>query len=154
MSKKDYIERTLIKLKREYGKDELVSTLLKQISEKDIELGKLRSEIDYLQNELEIDKEQKEINRTARVEARKDELYRMKIEHIKSQRLKIKKLRSLNSDLIAKNYALKKMNLITEIKTVIKHHTYRITDENGNKWEVLELSDITILLDEAETQSC
>jgi hypothetical protein len=106
MAKEDYIERTLIKLKRQYSKDELVAALLKQISEKDIELGKLSAEIDYLQNELQSNKEQKEINRLAKVEARKEELYRRKVEDNQKQRAEIKQLRAMRSDLIAKNYAL------------------------------------------------
>jgi hypothetical protein len=110
MEKKDYIERTLIKLKRKYSKDELVSVLIKQISEKDIEIGKLSSEVDYLQNELQIDKEQKEINRLAKVEARKKELYRIQVENNRNQRAEIKKLRMMLSDLIAKNHALNEQN--------------------------------------------
>lgn len=108
MAKEDYIERTLIKLKRQYSKDELVAALLKQMSEKDIELGKLSAEVDYLQNELQSDKEKKEINRLAKVEARKEELYRMKVEDYRKQRAEIKQLRSTRSDLIAKNHALQK----------------------------------------------
>ena len=46
----DYIDRILIKLKRKYGKDELVATLIKQIKEDQIKIGQLSSEIDYLKN--------------------------------------------------------------------------------------------------------
>lgn len=106
MEKQDYFERTLIKLKRQYSKDELVASLLKQISEKDIEIGKLKAEVDYLQNELQIDKEHKKINRLAKIEARKEELYQMKVEDNKKQRAEIKRLHLLKSDLIAKNHAL------------------------------------------------
>lgn len=106
MAKEDYIERTMIKLQRQYSKDELVAALLKQISEKDIEIGKLCAEVDYLQNELRSNKEQKEINKLARVEARKEELYRMKIEENQKQRAEIKELKMVQSDLISKNIAL------------------------------------------------
>ncbi|MEC7753820.1 MAG: hypothetical protein VYB44_07305 [Bacteroidota bacterium] len=34
------------------------------------------------------------------------------------------------------------MNIIEELEKVIKHHTNFITDENQNKWRVLEVSDI------------
>jgi len=104
MAKEDYIERSLIKLKRQYSKDDLVAAFLKQISEKDIEIGKLSAEVDYLQNELQSDKEQKKINMLAKVEARKEELYRIKVENNRKQREKIKQLRMLRNDLIAKNY--------------------------------------------------
>ena len=106
MTKEDYIDRTLIKLKRQYRKDELVAALLKQISEKDVELGKLRSEVDYLQNELQSNKEQKEINRLAKIEVRKEELYCIKAENNRKQRAEIKQLRTVRGDLIAKNNAL------------------------------------------------
>jgi hypothetical protein len=47
-------EDVLIRLKREYGKDELVASLLKDIKELKIEHGKSQSYID----ELKFDKEQ------------------------------------------------------------------------------------------------
>ena len=47
---KDYIDRALIKLKRKYGKDELVATLSKQLSEAQTENGKLKSYIDELKH--------------------------------------------------------------------------------------------------------
>ena len=46
--KKDYIDRAIIKLKRKYGKDELVATLNRQISEAQTENGKLKSHIEEL----------------------------------------------------------------------------------------------------------
>jgi hypothetical protein len=113
MGKKDYIERTILRLKRQYSKDELVAALLKEISEKDVLIGKLSAEIDYLQHELQSNKEQKEINRLAKIEVRKEELYRMKVEDNRKQRAEIKKLRMIRNDLMAKNNALsKKLELI------------------------------------------
>lgn len=44
----EFYDGVLIKLHRKYGKDELVSSLTKKISEKDIEIGKLKSYIDEL----------------------------------------------------------------------------------------------------------
>lgn len=44
----DFYEDVLVKLHRKYGKDELVLALKKQISEKDIEIGILKSEKDEL----------------------------------------------------------------------------------------------------------
>ena len=37
--------------------------------------------------------------------------------------------------------------ILKELREVIKHHTHHITDENNNKWEVIEVSDITDVLD-------
>lgn len=44
----EFYDGVLIKLHRKYGKDELVSSLTKNISEKDVEIGKLKSYIDEL----------------------------------------------------------------------------------------------------------
>ncbi len=42
--------------------------------------------------------------------------------------------------------------MINELKEVIKHHTHSITDENGNKWKVLELSDVENIIDDNENE--
>lgn len=107
-NKQDFYDRTLIRLKRQYGKDEVVAALIKKLSEAETEIGKLSAEIDYLQNELQSNKEQKEINRMAKVEARKEELYRLKVEETRKQRAEIKQLRHLRNDLICKCSALEK----------------------------------------------
>ena len=48
-----YIDNVLIKLRREYSKDELVSALSKRLSETEIENGKLKSYIDELESKIE-----------------------------------------------------------------------------------------------------
>jgi hypothetical protein len=48
-----YIDNVLIKLRREYSKDELVSALSKRLSEAEIENGKLKSYIDELESKIE-----------------------------------------------------------------------------------------------------
>jgi len=102
MAKKDYIERSLIKLKRQYGKDEYVSHLLKEASEKDIEIGKLHSEIDELQHELYTDQEAKQITRQARTHARKEELYiSIRKRNVKLQK-QVRELRKLRDNLMSK----------------------------------------------------
>jgi len=107
-NKHDFYDRTLIRLKRQYEKDEVVAVLIKKLSEAETEIGKLSAEIDYLQNELQRDKEQKEINRLAKVEARKEELYRIKVEDNRKQRTEIKKLTHIRNDLIGKCSALER----------------------------------------------
>lgn len=104
----DFYDRTLISLKRQYSKDEVVAALIKKLTEAEIEVGKLKAEIDYLQNELQSDKEQKEIVRAGKIEARKDELYKMKVEECKKQRAEIKQLRHQRNDLIAKCFSLER----------------------------------------------
>ena len=103
----DYIDRTILKLRRQYGKEELVAALIKQLREKDVEIGKLNSEIDHLNAELQSDKEEKEINKTARVQVRKDELYKLQKEKNREQLIEIRKLRKMRDDLIAENVYLK-----------------------------------------------
>lgn len=51
-------EDILIKLKRKFGKDELVLFLNKKIKELELEKGKLLSEIDFLNYQNEQDKKQ------------------------------------------------------------------------------------------------
>jgi len=53
MDKKDFIERSLVKLKRKYGKDELVMSLIKRIKQIELENGILKSEVDELNYKLE-----------------------------------------------------------------------------------------------------
>jgi len=105
--KRDYIERALIKLKRQYSKDEVVSLLFKQISEKDFLIGQQQSEIDELKFELEkINKNT--INKYAKIKARKDELYNNLL-NINNKKIKeVRELTRLRDDLIAKNFALQK----------------------------------------------
>lgn len=40
------------------------------------------------------------------------------------------------------------MDIIKEFEKVIHHHTHHITDDHENKWIVLELSDVELILDE------
>lgn len=42
----DYVENTLIKLRREYSRDEVIQALYKKLEEKNIEIGVLNSELD------------------------------------------------------------------------------------------------------------
>lgn len=104
--KTDFIDRTLIYLKRQYDKDEVVSALYKKLSENEIEIGKLNSEIEHLKSELQIDKESKEINLLAKIEAKKEEYYMIKIKECKKYRKEIRQLRHQRNDLISKCYIL------------------------------------------------
>lgn len=59
-----YIDNALIKLRRKYSKDELVSALSKKLSEAEIENGKLNSYIQELESKIESrTKLKKEIDR-------------------------------------------------------------------------------------------
>ena len=77
----DYIERTILQLRREYGKDELVAALIKQVSEREIEIGKLKAEIDEANDKVEkirakiILERKKKVDVAAEKEIKTDELY-------------------------------------------------------------------------------
>ena len=101
-SEGDFIDRTLIRLRREYGKDEVVSALSKQLSEKDIEIGQLKSEIEHLNHLLNQKEADREANREARKEARKELLYKQQANKIKALENKNKSLMRTRDDLIAR----------------------------------------------------
>ncbi len=98
MSETGYIDRALIRLRRQYGKDEVVAALGKQVSDRDIENGKLNSELGELK--YKFNESQKQTNRDAKVEFRKSELCGIKNKKIKAQAEEIKKLRQLRDKLM------------------------------------------------------
>ena len=98
MGKSNYIDNALIRLKRQYGKDELVAVLIKEIKSKDIEIGKLKSEIDYLNDKFI----QKDINKEALIQVRKEELYKQILERNAFLKRSIKSGRKLRDELLIK----------------------------------------------------
>ncbi|MDD3875499.1 MAG: hypothetical protein PHT69_02700 [Bacteroidales bacterium] len=121
MPEKDYINRTIIKLRRKYGKDELVAALNTQLSEKDVEIGKLSSEIAFLEDKA--DKLTKEVlslsgklkfheNKweSAKIECRKEELYQHQLKDNSRLRKELKELRLKYNDVFAKLIYLKNKN--------------------------------------------
>ena len=48
----DYIDRTLVKLKRQYTENETIQALGKRLSDKSYEIGQLKAEIDELKYKL------------------------------------------------------------------------------------------------------
>jgi len=104
-----WLNNTLISLKRTYSKDEYVAALLKQLSEKNIEIGKLKSEVQHLTNELGenfTSKQKRAIKQAAMIECYKEEAY----VKIKKENTLLKKdidrYRAANSELISKNLYL------------------------------------------------
>lgn len=55
----DFEEDILLKLRRQFGKDEYVALLNQELAESKIEVGTLKSEVAYLENELTILKKKK-----------------------------------------------------------------------------------------------
>jgi hypothetical protein len=104
----DFYDRTLLRLKRRYSKDETVAALIKKLSETEINVGILKDEIDYLKSELQSDKDQKEIIRAARIEVKDSELYKMQLERCRRQREEIKNLKEQRNDLMAKYLSLER----------------------------------------------
>ena len=118
MTKKtNFLDDTILRLRREYSKDEVVSALSKQISEKDIEIGKLKSYVDELEYTIQLPKdkettevknkkirEQHIVNREANIKARESRIYL-------KQKLKIEKLEKLlNRYKKANNELLSRLN--------------------------------------------
>ena len=100
--KKGYIDRSLIKLHRKYGKDELVQSLEKQLSEKNVEIGQLKAEIDHLTNELTSKQIDKELNDEITRETRKEELYKNILDRNKALSKRNKELAKFRDELLSK----------------------------------------------------
>mgnify|MGYP000105285445 CR=1 FL=1 len=104
----DYTDKVLIKLKRKYSKDETVSALTKKLKEVEIENGKLSAEIQHLEYELKKDFDNKEVMKLAKIEARKEKLYPLKLNENKKLRKENIDLRRYRSELINEVLVLKK----------------------------------------------
>lgn len=108
----DYIEGVLIRLRRKYGKDEYIGALLKEIKNRDVEIGKLKSEVDYLNIELTKGADdptrkgyKKEVNKMALVELQKTELYKAMATSNRKKSEEIDELKKLRDSLLSKLYA-------------------------------------------------
>ena len=101
-----YEENVLIKLRRKYSKDEVVSALYAKISEKDLEIGKLISEIDFLNSELK--KQNSEVEKIAVSRIQEHPMWFQQKNLIKKRGEEIKKLKEKNLELSRKNYLLTK----------------------------------------------
>ncbi len=104
--KQNYIDRTILRLRRQYDKDELVSALNKQIKEKDMEIGMLKSEIDELKHELNVD--HNEAYKIAQIEIKKNNIFNAQKEQNKKLKAEVKRLRKTNKELIVKVIKLNK----------------------------------------------
>ena len=109
---KDFFDDVLIKLKREYQKDEILGAIIKENSKLIIEIGKLKSEIQHLEHEMEIKKEidekeiieyKKNLHKEINTEVRLDNTVIQLREHIKTQDKLIESLRKNVSELIYKS---------------------------------------------------
>lgn len=99
-------DNVLLHLRRNYGKDEMVSYVIRRIKELKVELGQANSEIDHLNEELaKITKSKssnEELDREARKEAKKDTIYKQNREEIINLRAKNKRLANDNKELITR----------------------------------------------------
>ena len=98
MAKDKYIDNVVLRLKRKYGKDELVQHLIKKTEEQDIEIGKLKAEIDHLEANIP----HKEINAKAKAINKADINYQNLLNQNKRLRQRVKALRKNNEELIIK----------------------------------------------------
>lgn len=97
-----FIDNVLIRLKRQYSKDELVAALNKKISELEIENGKLLSEIEYLNIEIKKQIKQKDND------LKKHPLWEQQQQISKRREEKIKRIEEDNRKLIARVLELTK----------------------------------------------
>lgn len=100
----DFIDNVLIKLKRKYRKDEVLSAVIKENSELKVEIGQLKSEIDYLteNHKKELSKLKSDLKNEINIEVQKEfKDSKLRLENIE-QKKTIKKLRETISDLINK----------------------------------------------------
>lgn len=97
--KKDYLDNVLIKLKRKYSKNEVISALTKKLSDAEVENGKLKSEIFELEHKI------KTIRKDLQKEL-KQEIHQKVYSKINSKFKEkddlISRLRTANSDLISR----------------------------------------------------
>jgi len=116
MEKDEWLDDTLIALKRTYGKDEYVAALLVEISKRDIEIGKLNSEVQHLNQAIinlakvpkETIQEKNRIAQQAKLEARKQDFYLKAEKEIKELTAEVERLKKSNNHLITANLELKK----------------------------------------------
>lgn len=90
--------QVLLHLRRKYSKDETVAALSKKLSMAEVEIGKLKSEIDHLNDELL--KLNKQSDRDVKIEAKKSHLYQVKSKQLKAYKKEISNLRKRNSELV------------------------------------------------------
>jgi predicted RNase H-like nuclease (RuvC/YqgF family) len=100
--KKDYFDNVLIKLRRVYSTDETVAALSKKLTEKDIEIGQLKAEVDYFNSQFD-----QEIKKETLIQIRKEELYKAQCLELTKLRKDIKKLKQIRDTLICKIAATK-----------------------------------------------
>ena len=109
---KDFFDDVLIKLKREYQKDEILGAIIKENSKLIVEIGKLKSEIQHLEYEIEAKKEidekeiveyKKKLTKEINKEIRLDNTIIQLKTHIKTQDKLIESLRKNISELIYQN---------------------------------------------------
>lgn len=102
-----YEDNVLIKLRRDYSKDEAVSALFKKIDELSLELGKMTSEIAHLEHELTKKEDNKEVMKLAKVEARKEKLYQLKLNENAKLRKENQRLQKYKSEILNELLLLK-----------------------------------------------
>ena len=104
----DYTDKVLIKLRRKYSKDETVAALSKKVTDLEIENGKLSAEIEHLEYQAKKDFDNKEVMKLAKIEARKEKLYLLKLNENRKLRKENIALRKYRGELINEVLVLKK----------------------------------------------
>jgi len=72
----DYVDNVLVKLRRVYSENEAIQAMGKRLSEKNVEIGKLKAEIDELNDLKKVGLSRAKISQLAMTAAREVEYYR------------------------------------------------------------------------------
>jgi hypothetical protein len=114
----EFFDNVLIKLKRKYSKEEVLSAVIKQNSEYEVEIGKLKSEIDFINythkkeceelkesHKKELSKLKSDLKQELNIEIQKEfKESKLRLENIEQKKV-ISNLRKTISDLISKSNA-------------------------------------------------
>ena len=104
MKETNYEDRVLLKLRRQYSKDETVAALSKALSVKEREVGELLSEVDFLKEELEKLQKETDVTKEERKALKRESLYQDLLQTNKRSLSELKQLRAQKCDLVGRCY--------------------------------------------------
>lgn len=102
-----YEDNVLLKLRRDYSEVEAVAALSKKLTQVETENGQLKSELEHLEHQLKTQIDEKEIVKIAKIEARKEKLYQLKLNENARLRKENQRLQKYKSELINEVLLLK-----------------------------------------------
>jgi hypothetical protein len=104
MKEINYEDRLLLRLRREYSKDEVVNAISIALSKKEQEVGELLSEIDFLKEEIESYKKDTDLKKEERKALKREDLYQNLLQQNKRVLAEVKRIRHEKSELVTRCY--------------------------------------------------